>query len=369
MKKKSIVLIVVLVGATLLGLLAWRWTQKRATESVEQAHQSIAVAVDVAAIRPMKGMINYSGTLEANNEVTIVSQASGTITKMRMQVGRRCSAGDVLAVVENELQQAAVEQAEAQKLTAETNYAKAQNDLQRARALRADTIVTQSDIENMELAAQAALAQVKSAAAALKIAQKQLDDTYIKASICGTLASKKADIGMTIGPGFEMGTIVDDSKMKMTVLVSENDVVKVKSRQNVEIVVDALPLRRFAGYVRSIGAVVAANGRSYPVECELTGGDIGDLRSGMFARSSIVVAIKDSALSVAQSAVNRDPNGTASVFVLDGDTAKKVIVELGLNSNDRWEIETGLTPGQRVVTEGKERIKDGSKVRKATGQP
>jgi RND family efflux transporter MFP subunit len=368
MSKKAIIIPAVVIGAILLGLLVWRWDQMQAVTTSAQVLDSLSVETDIATIGPMKEMIVYSGTIRAASEVTVTAQTSGIIIKTTMEIGRRYTSGEVLAVVENDLQKAALEQAEAQKLLADANYAKAQSDLKRLRSLRADSIVTQSDIETMELAFQTALAQVKSASAALTIAGKQFNDAFIKARIRGILVSKKADLGASIAPGFELGVIIDDSRLLMNIMVSETDIIKVKSGQKARIRADAAPGREFAGQVRSIGAA-ATDGRAFPVEIELTEAISGDLFSGMFARCAITVGTKDSALGVAQRAIVQEPDGKASVFTIDNGIAKKVKVVLGLKSGSRWEIKTGLEPGRQVVTEGKERLKDGAKVRKASKIP
>jgi RND family efflux transporter MFP subunit len=322
----------------------------------------VSVIVETLAKSPMKEVLLYSGVLAGNNQVTVVSQTSGTVEKVRMEVGRKCRQGDTLAVVDNELQQAGLAQAQAQVLAAQTSHEKAVKDLKRTESLRADSAVSQVNLENVQLNADAALAQLKSAQAALSVARKHYDDTYIRTPISGSIAAKKIDRGATVAPGTEIAVIVDDSRFKVTAMVSEMDINKMQTGDTAAVTVDAVPGTQLTGRISAIGSVPGQQGRLYPVEISVEGPQAGLLKAGMFCRAAVTAKSLDSALSVPEGAVATDPDGSQYVFTVENDRALKKTVKLGFKYTGRYQVVSGLEPGSTVVVSGRERLNDGSSV-------
>jgi membrane fusion protein (multidrug efflux system) len=360
--KKTVLIVVIIAVAIIAVAVGVRYAHNKKLAASATASSAVSVTVETLEKSPMKEVLSYTGVLAGNNQVTVVSQASGTVEKVRMEVGRRCRQGDTLAVVDNDMQQAGLAQAQAQVLAAQTNYDKAQKDLKRTESLRADSAVSQVNLENVQLAADAALAQLKAAQAGLALARKHYDDTYLRTPISGTIAAKRVDRGATVAPGSEIAVVVDDSRFKVTVMVSEMDINKMETGQRAALTVDAVPGRELTGRILSIGSVPAQQGRQYPVEIMVEGAEAGGLKAGMFCRAGIVAALVDSALSVSEGAVASDPDGGSYVFIVENGRPVKKPVKLGFKYANRYQVLSGLEQGSTVIVSGRERVSEGAAI-------
>jgi RND family efflux transporter MFP subunit len=357
---KKTIIIISLISVVIVGyLLANRMLNKVKQEGKKNDVTQIAVSTIEPTTGNIEGSVSYIGTVAGINEAMILAQTGGVLKQVNFNVGQRVGDGTVLAVVENSQQSAGLEQAKAQVLAAENNYDKANLDLSRFEKLQNESAVSKSQLELAQLNVKAAFAQLKGAQAGLKVSEKQLADTYIKSTISGTVSTKDADKGSTIGPGSRIALIVDNSKFKIKIMVSESDIPLLSVKKPVKIIVDALINREFTGYVNTIG-ISAENGmRSYPVEVIIDGKSCIDLKSGMFARCEIQSRISNNAVIIPELAIINNNDGTKSVYVVENGKAILRQVKLGVKANESYEVLSGIKAQEKVVTEGKERLSDG----------
>lgn len=358
---KTKIILIATLATVAMSFVAWsRWkTDKQESGAVE----GLPLSVKVQVVQPaaMSQSLVMSGTLVGENEATVIAEAGGKITGVRAQVGDWLNKGQTIVQLENDLRHVALEQAKAQLMTAQTNFEKAQKDLKRFEDLFKEQIATQNDIENARLGARAAEAQLKGAEAALKLAQRQYDDTSIKAPLAGRLADRYVNDAAMVMPGDKIGVVVDARQMKLRTSVAENEVALVKTGQAVEVIADALPSINFSGKVFSV-AQKANHERTYPVEILVQNDKTESLRSGMFGRATVQVANAADALVVPNEAVLSAGPHKNYVFIEENGVAKRVDVQLGLKQPQQVQIASGLSAGARVVISGQQRLTDGAKV-------
>jgi RND family efflux transporter MFP subunit len=359
MKTKTI--IGFLLATAAVSFVGWsRWkTEKQSNAGAEGL--PLSVKIQIAQPASITQRLAVSGTLVGENEAAVISETNGKIVAVRARVGDWLNKSQTIVQVENDLKLVALEQAKAQVLAAQTNCDKAQKDLQRYEDLFKQQIATQSNIENAGLAARAAEAQLKSAEAALKLAQRQYDDAAIKAPLAGRLADRYVNEAAMVMPGDKIGVIVDGRNMKLRTSVAENEVALVKAGQAVEVVADALPSVKFSGKVFSV-AQKANSERTYPVEILVQNDQSESLKSGMFGRATIEVANANNAIVVPSEAVFSDAARNNYIFVEENGMAKRVEVKLGLQQDGKVQIASGLAVGGRLIVSGQQRLADGAKV-------
>ncbi len=360
---KKVTIISILILAVFGYFIAERFISKANQSKKVIAEQVFTVETSTAGKEKIEGVVNYTGTVEGIHEAFVISQTAGLVEKVTMKVGSRCSANQVLAVVNNAQQSAAVEQAKAQVLMAENNYEKAEKDLKRTERLQSGNVATKDNLELSQLNVKAAHAQLKGAQAALKVAEKQLADTYVKAPFSGVISTKDIDIGATVAPGMRLAQIIDNSQFKVKIHVSENDAVKLSSGKKVEIKIDALPAKEFKGTVNTVGLSSESGLRTYPVEIYIDGKVSNELKSGMFARCQIVSESKEDAVIIPESAIITNNDGTTNVFISENGKALLRKVVVGVKSSGKFEITSGLTIKDKVITTGKERLTNGTAIK------
>lgn len=327
------------------------------------SNEKFPVSVELIEVTtgPVSQYESFTGTLEGKEQADIVSQTAGVIEKILFTPGQVCKAGQELILVENSQQEAAMEQAKAQVIAAETNYEKAQKDYKRIEQLFKDNVTTRDNLELSQLNVKAAYAQLKGAQAGLKSAEKMYSDTRIKATIDGKIATKLVNLGQTIAPGMPVARIVDDSEFKLKILVPEAEISLIKKNQIVKISIDALPNLEINGKIQSVGLAFEGEGKSYPVEIIIPHKAHEDVLSGMFARCLINTGNNNSALIIPQEALLTE-NNEYFVFKAEGNKVEKVKVEIGLRDQNHIEIKSGLSKGMKVVTTGKEILTEESEI-------
>jgi RND family efflux transporter MFP subunit len=348
-----VVLIIIVIGFT---------EQNGRADNSQAPLDRVAVEVTPVTTSTINETVSAVGTIAAMRDVMVSSETSGRITKMAIKVGDAVREGQALVFVDDELKAIAVEQARAQLLAAETNHQKATKDFQRADTLYKTGDIADVELEGNRLALRSSEAQFKSAQVALKLAQRQLDDTRIKAPISGVVASRTVEVGEMVSPGRQVANIVDISNVKVKLSIQEEQIGKLRLNQPVTVRVDPAPDRTFQGTIFTIGAKTeTSTGHSYPVEVIVRNKDLNLLKVGMFARVDIRTNTAANALTISKESLVSGESSPA-VFVVADSVARLRAVRLGLRSGDSYQVLDGLKPGELVVSFGQKNLKDGTLV-------
>ena len=360
-KSKKTVLIAALV--TCVAIMAVFMATSASDGKADSAKSAVApVAVEVSPVRlgQLTTTVSAVGRVAAMRDVVVSSETAGRITRVFVQVGDFVKLGQTLIQVDAELKAIAVDQARAQLQAAETNLQKTQNDYRRAEKLYATGDIADIELEGNRLAYHSAEAQHASAKAALQFAQRQLEDTRIKAPISGYVVSKKGEVGEMVSPGKEIANIVDIGRMKASLSIPEEEIGSLRLKQSARVRIDAQPDLSFHGNVYTIGAKAESpNGHSYPVEVVVENKNTDALKVGMFARIEIQTNSVKNALAISKESLASD-DANPAVFVVEKNIARLRPIKIGLRSNDTLQVVEGLREGELIVSFGQKNLKDGS---------
>jgi HlyD family secretion protein len=274
----------------------------------------------------LRAHVTASGTLSALVTVQVGSQVSGRIDKLHADFNAAVKKGDVIAEIEPQMFKADVQKARANLIAASGNLARtkaeaalAERQAARARELRANGISSQSDLDTAESAEISAKAQVdaqkgavEQARAALSQAEINLAYTTIKSPIDGVVISRSVDVGQTVAASLSaptLFTIAEDlRKMQVDTFVAEADVGKLRPTMEATFTVDAFPGRRFKGIVREIrnAPQTVQNVVTYDAVIDVDNSAL-ELKPGMTANVTIIVAEKDDVLKVPNAALRFRP--------------------------------------------------------------
>jgi RND family efflux transporter MFP subunit len=319
------------------------------------------VQTEAVKLAPMAATLSVTGTLEGTKEAIVQSETQGRILAIVRTIGDRVGAGAPLVKVDDELKVIAVHQATAQRLAAEAAFEKAQLDDQRNQELVKDNVITKSQLEMSQLQVKSADAMLKAAQSAESLAKRQLADATVKAPFAGVVSNRFVNQGEMLTPGTKVVTLVDDSRIKFRMFISEIDVVNLKVGSSVVVKVDALSGESYPGKITNISDK-ADQTHSYEVDVELQNPRHA-LKSGMFARAEIQRELPRDVPSVPNEAIIY--SGTLTqVYVVEDGVAHLRTVKIGATSPQRVEITSGLNAGDQVVTFGQNTIHDNAKIRK-----
>lgn len=340
------------------------------------AHASIPV--EVASANHQSVTAHYSGTatLEAVGDAQVVSKTTGIVLKMLVEEGMRVQKGQLLAMLDDDLARNKLAQATATLRKAEAAFDKAEKGFALKITPRADYDRDKYDLENQR--------------AVVGGAQLDLSYTRIVAPISGVIAKRSVKLGNLVQTNQTLFEIVDMDPLQAVLNVPERDLDTLKPGQPVRMKVDALTGKTFDGTIARIAPVVDAASGTFRATCEFRDAT-RTLMPGMFGRIEVAYDQRHDALVVPRDAIVEE-DGESSVFVVEpapakpaaapvakakpGEAvaaerakaavplfvAKRRIVKTGYADGDRIEIRDGLQDGERVITIGRNAVRDGTEV-------
>lgn len=226
--------------------------------------------------------------------------------------------------------------------------------LKLAKAGRVRKVTTQKDIEAVK-------AQVEQTKAALDSAMAMLEKTVIVAPVNGYIAERRVEAGSTASPGIPLMRLVSAGSLDFEATLSERDFMNVRDGQTALIQVDTLPNQILRGVVQRLVPVAEAASRQFKVRIALPNLD-KQVRPGSFARGDIIVNRIPDALVIPRECIV-EWQGKTSVFVVEGQSARKREVKVGLRTERLTQILSGISESDTVIRSGLERLSDGTNVR------
>ena len=362
-------IVAVIAAAAFVAAVSCSKTEK---QTVAQAETFGATPVKVFKVRRERitEKITYTGTLEAWTKINITPEVGGKIARIHVQEGDRVAQGQLLAELETESIRLQLKQAEAGVAVAEASHADALRNKERMDRLIKENAVSEMQHEKIQLAYDAAAAQLEQARAGLNLARHALDVSIMKAPFSGVIASKNAEVGDVINPmmgGFGGGaggvlTMMDYSRIKVAVDVSPQDIGRIQKGQEAVLRVGSFPGREFRGVVRVVNLTADPLSKKFGVEVVFDNPD-GALRPGTFGDLVFEVQSHENALVVPQKAILEN----TYVFIVETGKAVKKNVALGLQNTNMIEVLDGLTEGALVVIEGNFGLEEGAAVQVLEG--
>jgi len=348
MKKMKLVLLVSGIFAAII-LVLFMNKQKLSSYSAGGIKEIYYVSVAKAEKKNLTNTLSLVGIVFANNDVNIISETAGKITAVYTKVGDYKKAGSVLFQVDDELKQAAFKNAEA-------NYEKAKKDYDRSKELFEQKSLTESQLDLSKLAFVNAETQYI-------VAKRQLEDTKIKTPISGYITAKYVDLGSMVQGAPQptlVANIVDISKVKVKLNVSENDIFNVKHGQKVEITSDAYPNIIFFGTITSVSAK-GDEAHTFPIEISAENHPNTQLKAGMFAKVNFNLQEKNETTVIPRASIIGSVK-KPQVFVVENGIAKIRSIKVGQISETDIQVLSGINPGEVVVVNGQNNITDNTKV-------
>jgi multidrug efflux pump subunit AcrA (membrane-fusion protein) len=185
----------------------------------------------------------------------------------------------------------------------------------------------------------------------------------VTAPVSGTVGKVYVEVGQSVAPGMPVASVASyGTRVRVKVNVSDQDLRFVRPGARGVVTVAAFPDETFAGTVSRVTPMLDQTSRT--ATAELVVENRGrQLVPGMACAVRLVLERRETAVAIPLTALFND--GSARVAVLDGAVARFRPVELGLVGDRSVEVVSGIQPGEKVITTGKERVKDGDQVKPA----
>ncbi|MGA8659679.1 MAG: efflux RND transporter periplasmic adaptor subunit [Chthoniobacterales bacterium] len=324
---------------------------------------------DVPVIR------EWIGSLDGSVNADIRARVSGYLISQDYKEGRLVKTGDLLFQIDPTTYEAALEQTKAAFAQAKANQVQTEQAEQRMRELFAQKVESAQNRDNAIQQNDAAKAAVKAQEAAVRQAEINLEFTRLKAPVTGIAGIANPGIGDLVSPSDTqpLTTISTVDPIKAYFQVSEQDYLK--AQENMERDSTGKVLAPPVQIILADGALYAEKGKFSAVDRQVDAqtGTIrlaalfpnpqNILRPGQFVRVRVTVRTRRGALVVPQRAVNQLQTSYEVAVVGADNRAEVRSVKVGEFFGSLWVIEDGLKPGERVVVEGLQKVRDGKPVK------
>ena len=330
-----------LIALAIAAMMTACNSKDTSTATTGQEKAAPVVSVITAQAEDVDITNTFTSNIEPYATNNIVSQTAGRIVSIKAEVGQKVRKGQLLATMDD-----------VNLAKTRMQYVNDSTELARLTELYNIGAVSQADYDMAKLS--------------LNITKKTYhnlaENTYLRSPINGVVTARNYDKGDMYSMTQPIFVVEQIQPVKMLVNVSESLFTQVHEGMEFEISVEAYPDETFTGKVNLLYPTVSATTHTFPVEVICQNTD-QRLRPGMFARVTANFGTNHHIVIPDNAVVKQQGSGEHFVYVLQPDnTVKYTLVELGKRLGNRYEIVSGINEGDRIVTEGQVRLKDGVNV-------
>lgn len=337
--------------------------------------------VTVTTIQPqdLPVTIELPGRTAPFRVAEIRPQVSGIVLKRFFQEGSDVKAGEQLYQIDPATYEAALASAQADVQKAEANLQAARNKAGRYGDLVKNSVVSKQDFDDVQATLKQNEAQLAAAKASLNLAQINLNYTKVFAPISGRIGKSSVTEGalVTANQATALATVQQFDPIYVDVTQTASQLMALREAMESGRIRPAEP-----GKI-PVSLLLDGTGAPYPIRGDLQFSGVTvdpgtssvqlravfpnpkqDLLPGLFVRARIEQGIAAGAITVPQAAVTRGPDGSARVWVVgDGNKVAPRTIRTERPVGNAWLVSEGLTPGERIVIEGLQKVKPGAEVK------
>lgn len=374
----------VLVLAIIAGAAYWFWQGREAASTPSAtsagpgpgggrpgrfgaalAPVQAATATSEAVPRYLSGL----GTVTAANTVTVRSRVDGQLLAIHFTEGQQVKAGDLLAEIDPSQFKVALAQAEGQLAKDRATLANARRDLARYQQLVKTNLVSRQELDTQQSLVSETQGTIKADEAAVASAQLQLNWSRITAPIDGRVGLKQVDIGNQISSGDTTGIVVLTQTHPIDVVFTlpENQIATVVQAQKAgkKLVVEAWDRTNkqkiSEGSLLSLDNQIDVTTGTIKLKARFTNQDDA-LFPNQFVNARMLVDTEQNAVVIPTAALQMGNEGHFVWVLNDENKVSKHTVTPGIQDSLKVVINAGLSAGDRVVTDGIDRLTEGAKV-------
>lgn len=366
-----------LIGLTLLAVLVlllwWFWPSEPKSQPTGRGRfgDMGPTPVRVAEVRQGDFAVELKalGTVTSYNTVNVRSRVDGELVKVLFSEGQQVKAGDLLAVIDPRPYEVALQQAQGALQENQAQLKNAELDLARYEGLYAEDSIARQTLDTQRALVNQYRGSIKSNQADVATARLNLDFTRIRAPISGRLGLRQLDVGNLVSSGDTTSLVVITQADPISVIftIPEGDLpaVLARVREGATLQVQAWDrgerLKLADGVLESLDNQIDTTTGTVKLKARFeNAGQM--LFPNQFVNVRLRVETREAATIVPSSSVQFGSRGTF-VYVVDGESKIGIrLINIASSNGESTLVEDGVQPGERVVLEGTDRLRDGSEV-------
>jgi membrane fusion protein, multidrug efflux system len=321
--------------------------------SAGKAPPGIVVEAQKVAVVKLPQALGAVGSLRSDETVILRPEVAGRVSHIGFKEGERVAKGQVLVRLDDSVQQADLDRAEA-------NHTLSKSKHERSIDLRNKGFISSQALDESEN-------NLKVAQADAELMTARISKTTIRAPFAGTIGLRLVSIGDYVKEGQDLVNLESLDALKVDFRVPELALSLLKDGQTLQITLDALPDKAYDGRVVAINPLIDANGRAVVIRAQVPNTD-GKLRPGMFARVRLFTSGSKDTLVVPEESLFPLGEDKYVYKVVDGKALRQR-VEIGQRRSGSVEVVNGLGAEDIVVTAGVIKLREGAPVTIANSAP
>ncbi len=339
-----------------------------ATKSQHGGRQTLTYATDVMQVeaKPVTYVVSAPGRIEAFEQVQVTARVAGAVDRVGFSEGQPVKRGQVLVIIDSARFQSAVDGAKAtlDKAVAAQSDAEAMVTRRQGASAEHPGLIPGEEIATYRTKAVTAKADTQVAAQALKAAELNLRDSFVRAPIDGVIQTRTVETGQYVQAGYLMATLLRKDPMLLRFEVEVSDAMRLKPDMTA-----SFTLREtqdvFSANITLVAGAADATSHMVPITAQIVDKEHKYwLRPGSFCDVTVdLERAQRLAPTIPRPAARATDHGYVA-YVVEGDLAKERLLTLGMNTKDGWiEVRSGLKVGDLLVVRGAEALSDGAKVK------
>jgi multidrug efflux system membrane fusion protein len=355
------------IAAVVLGVVGCKATSDSGLKK-GKAVNKLEYPVQVAPIdlRQVNYTVTAPGSIEAFQQVQITARVAGAVDKVSFVEGQEVKQGDLLVAIEPDRYQVAVDQAKVaiDRAVATEKASEAELNRRQQAVAQHPGLVAGEEVEQYATNVATGKADIAAAQQALRVAQLNLRDSYVRAPIPGVIQSRTVQAGQYLQPGAILGTLLQRDPLLLRFGVTEQDAPRLKAGMIANMVMRE-STRTYSAKIVLVADSADPSTRLVPVT-----GEVDDtahkywLRPGAFCEVNVPIGDAKQAIVVPSISVQPTATGNVAYTVDDKNIAHLRVVQLGMYTPDGGvEITQGLSAGELLVVEGFEALSEGAPVK------
>lgn len=318
-------------------------------QATDGGYKQPPTPVEIASVELKKVSDDFEtvGTIEAIEAITIVSEISGSITKLPFKEGEKISKGELIAKIEDS-------QLKAEVLRAKALFQQYQSKYNRVEKIVNQNAGTPQDLDD-------ALANLKVAEANLRLAEAKFEKTRITAPFSGIVGARKVSIGTFLRPGDAITDLANLKEIRVNFSTPERFLSKLNKGASITVSTPAYPEHKVNGKIIAIEPIIDSDTRSARIIAQLKNPGL-NFRPGMSANISVTLSERPNALTIPSESIFANGNQSFVYVVNEDSTVKRTAVITGTYLSDVVEIVGGIEREMKVIKSGHQKLFDGAKV-------
>ena len=336
----SLAVIILFVGVTLFQN---KQTIEAGNKVVDRSSIPIPVAVVHAVVGPTQEEFTLPAIVQPVKEADITVNATGKLKTLNIELGSMVRKGEIIGTIDNSLKEINLASNQLSVERYEKEYA-------RYKTLYEGKAATELDYNNAKYNYENARNQAAQT-------KQQITDGLVMSPLNGVIIKKNVEEGEFVNTGTVIATIITIADLKASVMISENDVYRIKTGMPVSLHADVFPGKTFKGSVGYISSK-GNEGHNYQVDIHIQNNGTA-LKAGTFVRVAFRIKGSSDALQIPKMALVEGIQNPY-LYIANGNHAEKRKLVLGRETGEMIEVLSGITQKEQLITSGQINLSEGS---------